>query len=88
VFWEADLRPDHTGVAVGAFHDANFPPPTLSVWEESKHGWVAFAHDLRHFQDVAAAVPVGREFGATTCGPQKETEPGGELYVQEYFDPD
>jgi len=49
VFWEADLRPDHIGVAVGAFHDANFPPPTLSVWEESKHGWVAFAHDLAHF---------------------------------------
>ena len=38
--------------------------------------------------DVTAAVPVGRESGATTYGPQKETEPGGELYVQEYFDPD
>jgi hypothetical protein len=49
VFWEADLRPDHIGVAVGAFNDANFPPPTLSVYEESKHGWVAFAHDLPHF---------------------------------------
>jgi hypothetical protein len=46
VFWEADLRPDHIGVAVGAFHDPNFPPPTVSVWEESKHGWVAFTHDL------------------------------------------
>jgi hypothetical protein len=23
VFWEADLRPDHIGVAVGAFYDAN-----------------------------------------------------------------
>lgn len=50
VFWEPDLWPDHFGVAVGAFHDTNFPPPTLSVWEESKHGWVAFACDLRHFQ--------------------------------------
>jgi hypothetical protein len=49
VFWEADLRPDHIGVAVGAFHDVNFPPPTVSVWEESKHGWVAFTHDLAHF---------------------------------------
>jgi len=48
VFWEADLRPDHIGVAVGAFHDPNFPRPTLSGWEESKHGWVAFIHDLRH----------------------------------------
>src|SRR5215471_7912222 len=25
VFWEADLRPDNIGVAVGAFHDSNFP---------------------------------------------------------------
>ena len=48
VFWEADLRPDHIGVAVGAFHDPNFPPPTVSVWEESKHGWVALTHDLAH----------------------------------------
>ena len=48
VFWEADLRPDHIGVAVGAFHDPNFPRPTLSAWEESKHGWVAFTRDLAH----------------------------------------
>jgi hypothetical protein len=49
VFWEADLRPDHIGVAVGAFHDRNFARPTRSVWEESKHEWVAFAHDVPHF---------------------------------------
>ena len=48
VFWEADLRPDNIGVAVGAFRDSNFPRPTRSVWEESKHGWVAFAHDIPH----------------------------------------
>ena len=48
VFWEADLRPDNIGVAVGAFHHSNFPQPTRSIWEESKHGWVAFAHDLPH----------------------------------------
>ena len=47
--WQADLRPDHTGVAVGAFHDSKFPPPTRSVWEESKHEWVALADDIPHF---------------------------------------
>ena len=47
---QADIRPDGIGVAVGAFQDANFPRPTLSIWEESKHEWVVFAHDLRHFQ--------------------------------------
>jgi hypothetical protein len=49
VFWELDRRPDRIGVAVGAFHDSDFPKPTRSVWEESKHGWVGFAHDLAHF---------------------------------------
>jgi len=49
VFWEAELRPDYIGVAVGAFHDNSFPRPTRSVWEESKHGWVAFDLDLPHF---------------------------------------
>ena len=49
VFWDADLRPDHIGVAVGAFHDSNFPRPTRSIWEDSKHEWVAFAHDVPHF---------------------------------------
>ena len=48
VLWEADLRPDNIGVAVGAFGDSRFPGPTRSVWEESKHEWVAFAHDLPH----------------------------------------
>jgi hypothetical protein len=48
VFWEADMRPDHIGVAVGAFHDPNFPRPALSAWEESKHGWVVFTRDLAH----------------------------------------
>jgi hypothetical protein len=49
VFWEADLRPDHIGVGVGGFGDSGFPRPTRSVWEEAKHEWVAFAHDLPHF---------------------------------------
>lgn len=49
VYWEADLRPDHIGVAVGAFSDPSFPAPTVSVWDESQHSWVAFRHDLDHF---------------------------------------
>ena len=54
VFWEADLRPDHTGVAVGAFRDSNFPPPTRSVWEESKHEWVDLPDDIPHFAQARA----------------------------------
>jgi hypothetical protein len=49
VFWEADLRPELIGVAVGTFPESDFPRPTRSVWEESKHEWVAFAHELLRF---------------------------------------
>jgi hypothetical protein len=40
---------------VGAFGDSGFPRPTRSVWEEAKHGWVAFAHDLSHLPQGRAA---------------------------------
>ncbi|HXQ52542.1 MAG TPA: GFA family protein [Stellaceae bacterium] len=49
VYWDADLRPDFWGIAVGAFADPNFPAPTASVWEESKHGWVAVPPGVQHF---------------------------------------
>jgi hypothetical protein len=52
VFWDADRRPEVIGVAVGAFRDSNFPRAMLSVWEESKHGWVAVAGDVAHFQQA------------------------------------
>jgi len=48
LYWEAELRPGIIGVAVGAFTDPQFPAPTASVWEESKHPWLNFAHSLEH----------------------------------------
>jgi hypothetical protein len=50
VFWDADLRPGHYGIAVGAFADPDFPQPTYSVWEESKHAWVRLPDGMQHFQ--------------------------------------
>ena len=35
--------PGFTAIAVGAFADPNFPPPSVSVWEERKHSWVAIS---------------------------------------------
>ena len=55
VFWEADLRPGLVGVAVGAFGRSDFPRPTRSVWEEAKHEWVAFTHDLPHLPQGRAS---------------------------------
>jgi len=40
VFWQADFLANHTGVAVGAFADPNFPEPAISAWEMSKHAWL------------------------------------------------
>lgn len=42
VFWNADFLPGHTGVAVGAFADPNFPEPVLAAWTKSKHKWLTF----------------------------------------------
>jgi hypothetical protein len=49
VYWYADLRPEYVGVAVGAFADPAFPPPTYSVWEQTKHPWVHVPGDVPHF---------------------------------------
>jgi hypothetical protein len=50
VYWEADMRADHFGVAVGAFADANFPAPLRSVWEQSRHPWLDFGHGPDRFE--------------------------------------
>ena len=53
VFWDVDLRPGYMGVAVGAMGDPGFPPPTRSVWEQSRHPWVACGHDVPRFDQQA-----------------------------------
>ena len=49
VYWHLDLRPDHYGIAVGAFADPGFPPPTLSIWEQSRHSWINLPEGMQHF---------------------------------------
>ena len=40
VWYTNDGAPDSIAVAVGAFADPKFPPPTVSVYEERRHAWV------------------------------------------------
>ncbi|MBX3226455.1 MAG: GFA family protein [Labilithrix sp.] len=40
VFYELDALPGFTAVALGAFADPSFPPPSFSVYENRKHAWV------------------------------------------------
>jgi hypothetical protein len=55
VFWYAEFRPDHVGIAVGAFADP-LMPPTASVWEATRHPWVAFDHPIDRFTDQSAPI--------------------------------
>jgi hypothetical protein len=49
LYWYPDLGPDFIGIALGAFADPSIPEPTVSAWEEARHPWVAFRHELSHF---------------------------------------
>ena len=42
VYWEGEGFPGYVAVAIGNFADPNFPEPTIAVWEDSRHPWVAF----------------------------------------------
>lgn len=43
-----DAMPGVTAVPVGAFADPAFPPPTFSVYEARRHGWVSVPADIEH----------------------------------------
>ena len=43
VFWEPERKRDAIAVAVGAFADPSFPPPTQAVWTERRHPWVTIS---------------------------------------------
>jgi hypothetical protein len=51
VYWKADKLPAMMGVAVGAIADPNFPAPSKSVFERSKHPWVDIkGTDVEHLE--------------------------------------
>lgn len=43
VCWELDGLPDFIAVAVGAFADPKFPPPTVSIYGSRRHAWAVLA---------------------------------------------
>jgi hypothetical protein len=45
VYWENTGFSDIIAIAIGTFADPNFPPPTISVWEECRHPWIASPSD-------------------------------------------
>jgi hypothetical protein len=55
VYWEADAWPDLYILAVGAFADPNFPAPSVSIFEESRHTGTQLPDGTRHFQGPITA---------------------------------
>ena len=39
LYWTVAKYPDIRGVPVGVFADPQFPAPSRSLWERSRHGW-------------------------------------------------
>ena len=48
LYWTLDMRPDHVGVAFGAF-DTKLPDPVRAIWTEEQHSWVHFPEEWPHF---------------------------------------
>jgi hypothetical protein len=46
VYWEGEGFREHIAVAIGNFADPNFPPPTIAVWEQSRHAWLSLPPDM------------------------------------------
>jgi hypothetical protein len=49
VYWEGDSDPAVCGITVGSFADPNFPLPTYSQWEDSKHEWLGVSIAAEHY---------------------------------------
>jgi hypothetical protein len=48
VYITNESTPDMFTIPVGAFAEPGFPPPTISVWEDRKHHWVALPEGIEH----------------------------------------
>jgi hypothetical protein len=48
VFYIAEGLEGFIAIPVGAFADPKFPSPTVSVYEERMHRWVAMPPDIEH----------------------------------------
>ena len=50
VYVRAGKHPAMIGVALGAIADPTYPPPIRSVWEQSRHGWIAMPDGAVRFE--------------------------------------
>jgi hypothetical protein len=50
VYLKLGKQPDLIGIAVGAIADPALRAPVWSVWEQSKHHWIAMPENVQHFE--------------------------------------
>ncbi|MBK8323527.1 MAG: GFA family protein [Betaproteobacteria bacterium] len=48
VYYTLEHFPEVIAIPVGAFADASFPAPSISVYEERMHAWVHMPTDIDH----------------------------------------
>jgi hypothetical protein len=52
VFYVEEGDEEHIAIPVGAFADARFVSPTVSVFEERRHSWVSLPEDVeKHWRN-------------------------------------
>ncbi|MEN2425184.1 GFA family protein [Chromobacterium vaccinii] len=49
VYYEPEGLEEFVAIPVGAFADPSFQAPSVSVYEERKHGWVVVPEGAEHF---------------------------------------
>ena len=49
VYLRLAKQPALVGIAIGTIGDPGFPAPDWSVWEQSRHHWIALPDEMRHF---------------------------------------
>jgi hypothetical protein len=54
VFYVEEGDEERTAIPVGAFADARFVPPTVSVFEERRHSWVSIPDDAEKLHKIVA----------------------------------
>jgi hypothetical protein len=48
VYYVIEGREESIIIPVGVFAESTFPPPTISVYEERMHPWVAMPREIEH----------------------------------------
>jgi hypothetical protein len=50
VYYQTEGNEQSIAIPVGAFAEPGFPEPTVSVYEERKHAWVAMPENIEHLR--------------------------------------